>query len=293
MRRPGSFIGLCACLLFAAQALADDLPRRWVSAGGALSEWISAMGGESRLVGVDTTSQHPASLKSLPSIGYQRALSAEGILSLRPDILAGTEEMGPPPVLEQLRAAGVRVELFSSRAELAAVEDNLQHLGRLLGMPDKAAALAEAYRQRLQALRVEVGQAQARGPSPGVLVLVGHAGARPLVAGKGTAGDWLLRQAGGRNLAEHEGYRDFSTEMLAALDADVLVLADRVLQGEQALQALLKENPALARSRAVRDKRLFALDPTLLVGGLGPRMPDTLRELAAVLHPATLGGLAR
>ena len=67
-----------------------------------------ALGGEDRLIGVDTTSQHPASLRALPSIGYQRQLAAEGILSLRPDLLLGSEEMGPPPVLEQLRSAGVR-----------------------------------------------------------------------------------------------------------------------------------------------------------------------------------------
>ena len=47
----------------------------------------------------------------------------EGILSLRPDVLVGTEEMGPPPVLAQIRKAGVRVELFSSKAEVAAVDE--------------------------------------------------------------------------------------------------------------------------------------------------------------------------
>ena len=90
-----------------------------VSAGGALSEWVTALGGESKLVGVDTTSQHPASLKALPSIGYQRQLSAEGILSLRPQILVGTEEMGPPPVLAQIRSAGVQVDMFSAQPDFA------------------------------------------------------------------------------------------------------------------------------------------------------------------------------
>jgi hypothetical protein len=105
-----------------------------------------------------------------------------------------------------------------------------------------------------------------------VLLLVGHAGAKPLIAGQGTA-DWLLRQAGARNLADHQGYKNFSVEALAALDPDVVVFSDRALAGEAALQALIKENPALAGSRAVRDKRLLSLDPTLLVGGLGPRCP--------------------
>lgn len=285
MRRPAALIVLCAGLVLATQALAAELPQRWVSAGGALSEWISALGGERQLVGVDTTSQHPESLKSLPSIGYQRQLSAEGILSLRPDVLVGTEEMGPPPVLAQVRKAGVRVELFSSKAELDAVDDNLQRLGSLLGAEQKAAELTAGYHRQLDALQARVKQAQASQKAPGVLLLVGHAGAKPLIAGLGTSGDWLLRQAGARNLAEHPGYKNFSVEALAALDPDVLVLSDRSLEGEQALQALLKENPALAASRAVRERRLVALDPTLLVGGLGPRLPATLTALAEAFYP--------
>jgi iron complex transport system substrate-binding protein len=287
MRRPAALLALCAALVVATQALAAELPQRWVSAGGALSEWISALGGEPRLVGVDTTSQHPESLKALPSIGYQRQLSAEGILSLRPDVLVGTEEMGPPPVLAQVRKAGVRVELLSSQAELAAVDQNLKQLGALLGAEEKAAQLSASYHQQLEALQLQVKQAQQNHKAPGVLLLVGHAGAKPLIAGQGTAGDWVLRQAGARNLAEHQGYKNFSNEALAALDPDVVVFSDRALSGEQALQALLKENPALAVSRAVRDKRLVSLDPTLLVGGLGPRLPAALQELATAFYPAS------
>ncbi|MBH3383378.1 MULTISPECIES: heme/hemin ABC transporter substrate-binding protein [Pseudomonas] len=293
MRRPVALLALCASLVLSSQALAADLPQRWVSAGGALSEWICALGGEARLVGVDTTSQHPASLKSLPSVGYQRQLSAEGVLSLRPDVLVGTEEMGPPPVLAQIRKAGVRVELFSSKAELAAVDSNLKQLGQLLGAEPQATALAAGYHQQLQTLQAKVQQAQAQHKAPGVLLLVGHAGAKPLIAGRGTAGDWLLGQAGGRNLAEHQGYKQFSNEALAALDPDVIVFSDRALADEQALQALLKENPALAASRAVRGQRLVSLDPTLLVGGLGPRLPATLQSLAATFYPAAKASFAQ
>ncbi|MNM48646.1 Hemin-binding periplasmic protein HmuT precursor [compost metagenome] len=293
MRRPAAVVALCAGLVLSTQVLAAELPQRWVSAGGALSEWISALGGESRLVGVDTTSQHPETLKALPSVGYQRQLSAEGILSLRPDVLVGTEEMGPPPVLAQIRKAGVRVELFSSKAELGAVDENLRHLGVLLGEEQRARQLAADYRQQLETLQDKVKQAQANQQAPGVLLLVGHAGAKPMIAGQGTSGDWLLRQAGAHNLAEHQGYKHFSTEALAALDPDVVVFSDRALADEQALQALLKENPALAASRAVRDKHLVALDPTLLVGGLGPRLPATLHRLAAAFYPAAKASFAQ
>lgn len=286
MRLSASAIALVVGLMLNHAAHASQLPQRWVSAGGALSEWVAALGGESKLVGVDTTSQHPASLKALPSIGYQRQLSAEGILSLRPQVLVGTEEMGPPPVLAQIRSAGVQVEMFSARPDLPTLKGNLQHLGALLGSEAKASELFTGYEQALEQQKRWVATAQATHKAPGVLMLLGNAGGKPLIAGKDTAADWMLQQAGGRNLATHSGYKPFSVESLAGLSPEVLVFADRALTGEAARAALFKENPILASTPAAKHARVFELDPTLLVGGLGPRLPQSLVQLSADFYPS-------
>lgn len=283
MRREYTLAGLCAGLLLSLDVLAEQLPQRWVSAGGPATEWVVELGGEPRLVGVDTTSQHPASLQALPSVGYQRQLSAEGVLTLTPDLLLGTEEMGPPPVLDQLRSAGVRIEQLSAASELAALEDNLQRLGALLGEPQRAQAAADDFRQRLDDLQRQIAALPAA--APGVLLLIGQGGSNPLVAGRGTVAEWLLQRAGARNLAQHEGYKTLSSEALAALDADWLVVTDRQLRGAEMQQALLAQNPALASSRVVREGHLLSLDPTLLTGGLGPRLPATLEQLARTFYP--------
>jgi iron complex transport system substrate-binding protein len=289
MRLSTRVAALCVGLLVSHQATAAELPQRWVSAGGALSEWVSALGGESKLVGVDTTSQHPESLKALPSIGYQRQLSAEGILSLRPQILVGTEEMGPPPVLSQIRSAGVQVELFSAQPDLPTLQGNLQHLGKLLGAEDRASQVFLTYQQQLDQQQARVSQAQLKHKAPGVLLLLGHAGGKPLIAGKDTAADWLVQQAGGHNLATHTGYKPFSVESLASLNPEVLVFADRALTGDAARAALFKENPILSSTRAAKDGRVMELDPTLLVGGLGPRLPESLIRLSDEFYPGTTG----
>ncbi|MCF4998114.1 ABC transporter substrate-binding protein [Pseudomonas syringae] len=280
---------LCVGLFVSHSAASADLPQRWVSAGGALSEWVSALGGESKLVGVDTTSQHPPALKSLPSIGYQRSLSAEGILSLRPQILIGTEEMGPPPVISQVRTSGVQVELFSAQPDLPTLEKNLKRLGQLLGAETQATQQLQSYQQQLDAQNTRVAAKQTIQKAPGVLLLLGHAGGKPLIAGKDTAADWLLQQAGGHNLATHSGYKPFSVESLASLNPEVLVFADRALTGEAAKVALFKENPILNSSRAAKSGRVLELDPTLLVGGLGPRLPAALKTLSDGFYPATSG----
>lgn len=289
MRLSPRVLALCVGLFASHQATAAELPQRWVSAGGALTEWVSALGGESKLVGVDTTSQHPESLKALPSIGYQRQLSAEGILSLRPQILVGTEEMGPPPVLSQIRTAGVQVELFSAQPDLPALQTNLEHLGKLLGAEDQASQAWQVYQQQLDQQTVRISETQLKQKAPGVLLLIGNSGGKPLIAGKDTAADWLLQRAGGHNLATHTGYKPFSNESLASLNPEVLVFADRALTGDAARAALFKENPILSSTRAAKNGRVMELDPTLLVGGLGPRLPEALKKLSDGFYPGATG----
>lgn len=288
MKRLNTLFALGASLLSCASAMAaEPLPQRWISSGGSLSEWVVALGGESRLVGVDSTSQHPESLRALPSIGYQRQLAAEGMLTLRPDMLIGSEEMGPPPVLAQLRGAGVLVEMLSSKADLSSLQASLQRIGTLLGEPQRADQAFAAYQQRLQQQADWLVNAQHQQAAPSVLLLLGHAGGSPMAGGKDTSADWLIERAGGRNLASHSGFKALSTEALLALDPEVVIIADRSLSGDAAREALLQQNPALAATQAARNQRLLMLDPTLLVGGLGPRLPDGLAALSAAFYPAS------
>ncbi|MFI8384680.1 hemin ABC transporter substrate-binding protein [Pseudomonas sp. NPDC079086] len=288
MKLLNTLLAFCASLLSCASLMAaEPLPQRWISSGGSLSEWVVALGGESRLVGVDSTSQHPQSLRALPSIGYQRQLAAEGMLTLRPDVLIGSEEMGPPPVLAQLRGAGVRVEMLSAKADLPSLLASLRRIGMLLGEPQRAEQAFAAYQQRLQQQVDWLVTAQREQAMPGVLLLLGHAGGSPMAGGKDTSADWLIERAGGRNLASHSGYKALSTEALLALDPEVVIIADRSLSGAAAREALLQQNPALAATRAARNQRLLMLDPTLLVGGLGPRLPDGLAALSAAFYPAS------
>ena len=195
--------------------------------------------------------------------------------------------MGPPPVLAQLRGAGVRVEMLSSKADLSSLQASLQRIGTLLGEPQRADQAFAAYQQRLQQQADWLVTAQRQQAAPGVLLLLGHAGGSPMAGGKDTSADWLIERAGGRNLASHSGFKALSTEALLALDPEVVIIADRSLSGDAAREALLQQNPALAATRAARNQRLLMLDPTLLVGGLGPRLPDGLAALSAAFYPAS------
>lgn len=58
-------------------------------------------------------------------------------------------------------------------------------------------------------------------------------------------------------------------------------------QGLAALETMLSSTPALRHTDAVQKGRVLAIDPTLLVGGLGPREPKQVAELIDAFYPAT------
>ena len=92
MRRVIILLILC-CGLFA-QGQADEHAQRVVSVGGDVTEIVYALAAGSLLVGVDTSSQYPEAATSLPKVGYQRRLSAEGVLSLNPTLVLVSADAG-------------------------------------------------------------------------------------------------------------------------------------------------------------------------------------------------------
>jgi hypothetical protein len=69
---------------------------RIVTVGGSATEIVYALGAGGQAVGADTSSVFPEEARKLPQVGYQRQLSAEGVLSLKPTLVVMTEDAGPP-----------------------------------------------------------------------------------------------------------------------------------------------------------------------------------------------------
>src|SRR5262245_54213041 len=94
-------VGILSALVLAGMAYAAP-NSRVVSIGGDVTEIVYALGEEGRLVGVDETSLFPVAANALPHVGYLRNLSAEGIISLKPDLILAAKAAGPQAVMTQL-----------------------------------------------------------------------------------------------------------------------------------------------------------------------------------------------
>lgn len=279
-------IPLLVLLLLLGRAPAEAA-ERIVSVGGAVTEIVFALGQGERVVAVDSTSLHPPEADALPDVGYMRRLSAEPILALRPDLVLAVEGSGPPAALDQLRAAGVRVEVVTGDPSVEGIGRRIRAVGALLGAAPAAEALARRVEGELAALERVVAGVPRR---PAVLFLIGLGRGAPMAGGSGTAADTMIRLAGGRNAAaDLEGYKPLSPEAAVAARPELLLVMRQTLEAVGGPEAILSQ-PALAATPAGASGRLVAMDGLLLLG-LGPRTPAAVRELAQALHPGLdLGG---
>jgi iron complex transport system substrate-binding protein len=254
---------------------------RVVSASGALTEIVHALGAGGRLVAVDTTSVYPPEVQSLPKIGYMRSLSAEGVLSARPTLVLLPAEAGPPQVIDQLRGAGVRLAVVDDQHDPAGVAKKIREVAAALGMSEKGEALARSVSETFAA----VGKAVASVPQrPRVLFVLSTGRGAPMAAGRNTAADAVIRLAGGENAVQgYTGYKPLSSESATAASPEIVLAMQQTVEqagGADAFMAQLQLGPA----PAARPRRLVALDGTYLLG-FGPRAPMAIADLARALHP--------
>jgi iron complex transport system substrate-binding protein len=277
--RQSFWLGLLTGAIFSSTAYAQS--DRVIAVGGSITEIVYALGAQSRLVAVDTTSTFPEAAQALPKVGYQRQLSSEGVLAQRPNLLLATSEAGPPPVIAQLRSAGLRLELVSADHSVEEVRSKIRTVAMALGMGAQGTKLDEAFNREWNTVREFVAAQEKRGArKPRVLFLLLHSNAGGLMAsGEGTAADAVIRYAGGVNaVAGYKGYKVLADEALIAAAPDFILLTREGLTAVGGLDKLLAR-PGLALSQAARSRRTFAPDALYLLG-FGPRLPSAVREVA-------------
>lgn len=269
--------------VLAAPAAASDGTdaHRILSVGGAVTEIVYALGEENRLVARDATSSWPPEAEALPDVGYMRALSPEGVLSVAPDLILAEDGAGPPETVELLRATGIAFVTVPDATDAAGVLARIRAVGAALGVPDKAAALAEQVGAELDAARAAAEAAA--GEPKRVLFVLSTQGGRIMASGTGTAAAGIIALAGGQNaITGFEGYKQMTDEAVAAAAPDVILMMDR--DGDHAsADAELFAMPALAPTPAAEARAVVRMDGLTLLG-FGPRTAQAVTALSGALH---------
>jgi len=126
--------------------------RRIITLSPHLTELVFTAGAGDRLVGVVEYSDYPQAAVSLPRIGDAFRIDYEAVADLAPDLILAWQSGNPMDVQNRLRRLGYRVEALEP-IQLDDIASNLRRIGSLAGTRSVADKAADAFLDRLIALR--------------------------------------------------------------------------------------------------------------------------------------------
>ncbi|MDF0603290.1 ABC transporter substrate-binding protein [Psychromarinibacter sp. C21-152] len=261
---------------------AQDVPQdeRVLSVGGSVTEIVYALGEGDRLVARDTTSSYPEAAQDLPDVGYMRALTPEGVLSVNPDLVIAEAGSGPPETIDVLREAAIDFVSIPGGFDRESVRAKIEAVAAALDVPAEGARLA---REIDAALAEAAAEAAGHDDPRRVLFILSTQGGRIMASGTGTAADGIIGLAGGENaITEFAGYKPLTDEAIIAAAPDVILMMQRGGDHSMPDEALFSL-PAIASTPAGEAGALVRMDGLLLLG-FGPRTPQAVRELNAALY---------
>ncbi len=253
-----------------------------VSIGGSITEIIYALGKGDQLIARDTTSSFPAAANDLPDVGYMRALSPEGVLSVSPGLIVSEDGAGPPETIDVLKAADIPLVMITDEFSRAGIVAKIRAVGEAVGATDEAEALAIEIDTKLQSAE-ETATARAGETPKRVLFILSTQGGRIMASGRNTAADSIISMAGAVNaIAEFEGYKQLSDEAISVAAPDVILMMDR--GGDHgADNSELLSMPAIVTTPAAETESVLRMNGLYLLG-FGPRTADAVLELSAALY---------
>ena len=242
---------------------------RIFSLDGITTEILFALGVGEKVVGRDDSSYYPPEAQRLPSVGYQFRLSAEGILSLKPTLVIGREDVRPKEVVEQLERAGVAVVLVPTEPSVEGAKAKIRTVAQAVGRVEQGEALVRALERDLLLLRAFQAQHAAKGKLRALFLYLRGPGTT-FVCGEGSTPVGVMELAGLENAAK--GIREcqpMTAESVVAARPEVIVVFKKGLESVGGLEGLLKL-PGVAQTPAGQKRKVVAMDD-LYLGSFGPR----------------------
>ncbi|MEV5841568.1 ABC transporter substrate-binding protein [Streptomyces sp. NPDC051985] len=259
--------------------------RRIVPLSGSLSEIVFTLGLGDRVVARDITATFRQAAK-LPVVTRNHDVSAESVLSLKPDLVIAETTSGPEEAVDQIREAGVPVLVVAPAQGLDDVGPRIAAVAGALGVPAAGTELTRRTEARIAAVRKEVPREGGSGrPRVAFLYLRGSASVY-LIGGKGSGATSLLEAAGAVDAGAESGLaKDFTaitTEALAKAAPDAILVMTKGLESVGGIDGLVKI-PGVAQTPAGMNRRVVSVEDGVLLN-YGPRTDQVLRSVVAQLY---------
>lgn len=262
---------------------AHDGPRV-VCVSKQINEFLYDIHAESVLVGRDLTSIYPPQITHLTSVGYHRALSAEGIISMKPTMLLTDGNLGPDAVVTQVKKVGIPVVIMNPGNTEDSAQALMTHLGRQFHHERAADSVVAAWKADMATVLADTSKWNS-GRKPRVMVMhMGQIANNYLALKRGTPADQMIRWAGGVNAVDSVGGMLRLTPEIIAKAAPDIIIATDVGFDRLGTAEKFAAMPGVSLTPAGKAKRIYRVDETELMY-YGPRTAASLRKFAEWLHP--------
>ncbi len=164
-----------------------------------LNEMMFALGKGKNIVAVDLSSTFPDSAKLLPTVGYHRMLSAEGIISMTPDLVWHDNNIGPANVIPQLEKAGLKITAFNGGSTIDSAKMLLKELGTFFEVTDRADSINKKLEADLVKATSLLKEKNLKDTPSVMIIQFGRANNVYFVmSGRGGIPDKMIEMAGGK-----------------------------------------------------------------------------------------------
>jgi iron complex transport system substrate-binding protein len=257
---------------------AIDSTIRIVSVDGNATEILAALDMSSHIVAADVTSQSLINHSELLNLGYHRTLSSEGVLATRPDLIIGSDHMGPDKVITIIEQANIELIRLKSPSNLEQLINNVRKVASRLEQDDKATQLIEHIMLKAQHIQ-QNGNSQ---PTK-MLFLLDMGGKGLSQAGSGTTADALISLLGGDNVSEFTSYKPVSVEAILAQQPDVILIGQRS-ETPIDTDTLLSHYPLLKGTKAAHNNAVISVNAAHLIAGISLGALDEAERLSEQLN---------
>ena len=278
--------GLISCGRFQNKEIDGTKDLRIVSLSKHLTEFTIALGKGHNIIGVDWSSTYPDSAKLIKPVGYHRALNPEGIISLTPDMVMHSNDIGPETVLPQIQKAGLNCKAFGNANTIDSAKMLLKELGTFFGVGAKADSLCNVMdagiinaSNILKAVKIK--------DTPSVMII--HFGRASnvffVMSGRKGVGDKLIQMAGAK-VAHYDakGARQISAEAIAEANPDIIIATDFGYDQMGSMDKFIAGVPGVALTKAGKNKRVVRFEEHDLTY-YGPRTGDNIINLIHSFYP--------
>lgn len=251
-------------LLYVAVVFSSN-PMRIVTIGGCVTETVFKLGLEENVVAVDLSSTSPSRVRDLPQVGYIRAISSEGILSMSPSIILTTTDIGPPKVVEQIKDSGVVLEIFDSPHTYQDILTLILNISSLLNVENKGKIIVDdlnLIKDNIINIRTSYLYI------PKIAFFMNPTSGSYTAAGSNTRADYLIKFIGGENIfsKDFDKYRKVSKEEIVKYSPDIILIGN-TMKVEEDGNSKIFSNKEFKSIAAIKNEKLFTIDMSLLTFG--------------------------